>query len=359
MYYPEQRHILAWTTIRRERMLPDNAIGVVEARNGQHVNLRDIVARGTVPAKFHFIEAAKLLKVKPDALEEITLVDVGQEVEAGQVLAAKNPMRGRRALSPVTGIVMHNKNGRIIVQETPELIELEAGLVGQVVATRPGQGIVIEAFGGLIQGVWGNNRRFIGPLQIEPADGLEAIYEDSNSIERQFTGAIVVTKRALKESSLFALEGQNIGGVIAPSMDASLYEHAKRLDTAILLTEGFGDIRMSSYLSTLLEGFVGRQTTLDAFTPDRWNPRRPEVFINLPPRSGERPPDPNTAMTLRTGMRVRLTREPHIGSIAEIRHLYKGPITLENGLRVNGAEVELVTGEVLSVPLANLEVFGR
>lgn len=53
MYYPDQRHILAWTTIRRERMLPDNAIGVVEARNGQHVNLRDIVARALCRSEEH------------------------------------------------------------------------------------------------------------------------------------------------------------------------------------------------------------------------------------------------------------------------------------------------------------------
>ena len=50
-YFPEQRHMMAWAAVRRERLLPENAIGVVEARKGQHVNLREVVARGSVPSR--------------------------------------------------------------------------------------------------------------------------------------------------------------------------------------------------------------------------------------------------------------------------------------------------------------------
>lgn len=358
MYYPEHRHMMAWAAVRRERLLPDNAIGTVDARKGQHVNLRDVVARGSVPARYVFVDVAPVFRRKKDAdISDLLQVEVGQEVEEGQTLAGRYATKGRRLFSPVTGIVVQVNQGRIVIQETPEVIEIEAGLVGQVVATQGSRGVVIEAFGALVQGVWGNSRRLIGPLRTEPDDGLETIYDDT--LDRQYAGSIVVTRRALKGATLDALEHQNIGGVIAPSMDANLYDRALDLTTAIILTEGFGDIRMSPAMYSLLEGFVGRQTTLDAILPNRWEARRPEVFINLPPKSGERPPEPNLNLTLQPGMSVRLTRAPYMGVVGQIANLPKTPQLLDNGLRVPCAQVDLVTGEKVLVPLANLEVFGR
>jgi hypothetical protein len=58
-------------------------------------------------------------------------------------------------------------------------------------------------------------------------------------------------------------------------------------------------------------------------------------------------------------MDVRLTRSPHIGSIGKIADLPKTPQMLDNGLRVPCAQVDLVTGERVMAPLANLEVFGK
>ncbi len=358
MYYPEHRHMMAWAAVRRERLLPDNAIGMVEAKKGQHVNLREVVARGTVPARYVFVEVAPVFRRKPTAdISDLALVSVGETVEEGQAIAGRLPNKGRRVFSPVKGVVMQIALGRIVVQETPDIIEVEAGLVGQVVGVEGSQGVTIEAFGALVQGAWGNNRRVIGPLRIEPEDGLESISD--NSLDRQFSGAIVVTRRALKAVTLDAISGETIGGVIAPSMDASLYDRALELPVAIILTEGFGDIRLSPQTLSLLEGFVGRQTTLDAVLPNRWDARRPEIFVNLPPKAGERPPDPNLNMTLQPGMSVRLTRDPYAGVVGQITNLPKAPQLLENGLRVVCAQVDLVTGERVFVPLANLEVFGR
>jgi hypothetical protein len=358
MYFPEHRHMMAWAAVRRERLLPENAIGMVEARKGQHVNLREVVARGSIPSRYVFVDVAPVFRRKPDAdISDLTFVSVGENVEEGQPIAGRLPTKGRRVFSPVKGVIVQIANGRVVIQETPEVVEVEAGLVGQVIAVESSRGVVIESFGALIQGVWGNNRRLIGPLRIEPEDGIESVTD--NSLDRQFAGAIVVTRRPLKSITLHALEGTTFGGIIAPSMDASLYDRALDLSTAIILTEGFGDIRMSPSMFSLLENFVGRQTTLDAVLPNRWDGRRPEIFVNLPPKAGERPPQPNLNTVLQAGMTVRLTRDPHAGVVGQITHLPKTPQLLENGLRVLCAQVDLVTGEKMLVPLANLEVFGR
>jgi len=358
MSYPEHRHMLAWTTIRRERMLPENAIGTINAVKGQQVNLRDVVARGTVPARFVFVEAMKALRLRqPEDLDVLIIPEIGELVEEGQVLAGRRPDRGRRVFSPVNGIFVQVGEGRIIIQETPEVVTLEAGLVGQVTETYPTRGVVIEAYGALIQGVWGNGGRVIGPLRSEPPDGLDSIFEET--LEQRYSGTVVWTRRALKETSLLVLESQTIGGVIAPSMEADLIDRALAVNAAIILTEGFGDLRMNPTLVDLLEGFNERQVTLDAATPNRWEDvRRPEVFINLPAR-GDRRPAGVTGQPLRVGQARRLTRAPHAGSIGEITNLPKTPQLMDNGLQVPCARVLLVTGETVLAPLANLEVLGR
>jgi hypothetical protein len=198
----------------------------------------------------------------------------------------------------------------------------------------------------------------IGALRQEPEDGLDSIFGES--LEQRYGGTVVLTRNALKAFSLTVIEAQSIGGVIAPSMDPALVDQALHMNTAILLTEGFGDLRMSGHVYGMLEQFIDRQATVDAALPQRWeDTRRPEVFINLPSRGGDRPPAPRISHTLRVGETVRLTREPRPGSVGEIVDLPKTPQLLDNGLRVSCARISLVTGESVLVPLANLEVLGK
>jgi hypothetical protein len=357
-YYPDQRHLLEMTTIRRERMLPEDAIGRVEVREGMTVNLRDIVARGVVPSRYVIVEGAEFFKLKnPSDLMDLMSVEVGDTVDIKAPLAGQAGGRSRRLLSPVQGIVAHVGDGRIIIQVTPEPVELEAGLDGQVVHVEPMRGVIIESFGALVQGVWGNGRRVIGTLRMEPEDGLESIYGEE--LDTQYRGTILVTRRPLKETGLLIIEDQGLVGVIAPSMEASLIDPVLALGGAVMLTEGFGPVKMSASVSSMLTGFNGRQAALDAFLPDRWTARRPEVIINPSARAASRPPRPNVNVVLNSGTTVRLTRPPNQGQVGKIINLPKTPYLLENGLRALCAQVELITGEKVTVPLANLEVFGR
>jgi hypothetical protein len=357
-YYPDQIHILDSTTIRRERMLPERAVGSVEVREGETVNLREIVARGLLPSRYVVLDAVEFFHLKkPDDLAELMRVEVGAAVDSKTLLAGRSETRGKRLFSPVDGIVTSIDEGRIIVQVSPEEIEVEAGLDGQILEVVPGRGIVIETFGALVQGVWGNGKQAIGVLKLEPEDGIESLA--GGDLDIQYRGAIVVTRRPLRTAGLHMIEGQNLEGIIAPSMEAGLIDEAKSANGAIMLTEGFGAIRMSTTVFNLLNGFSNRQASLDAATPSRWESRRPEVIINPSSRASTRPPRPDVNLTLLPGTTVRLTRPPNDGQVGKIVNLPKTPNLLENGLRVMCAQVELVTGEKVMIPLANLEVFGR
>jgi hypothetical protein len=356
-YYPEQRHLIGLTTFRRDRLLPLDAGGSVEVSRGDRVDLHHVIARGTLPSGYLVIDAARALKLrKPDALNEQLHVAVGDPVEIGQLLAGKEGRRKRGVRSPLTGSVAYIGEGRIILQEIEETITVEAGLTGQVTDVRKGRGAVIEGIGAVVQGVWGNDRRAIGTLRLEPDEGLENIYGEA--LSSPFRGTVVISRRPLRADSFEVLVTQDIAGVIAPSMDPALIPAALECPRAVLLTEGFGTMRMGGALSTFLLNLQGRQATVDAAQAGILEARRPEAVITVPMIPGERPAAPRIDQRIQEDLQVRLTRGDFTGSVGTVTELPKTPVLLENGLSVYCARVNLITGETVAVPLENLEVFG-
>jgi hypothetical protein len=155
------------------------------------------------------------------------------------------------------------------------------------------------------------------------------------------------------------MEEKGLAGVIAPSMDTSLIDQALAMKSAIMLTEGFGDMTMGYNVYNLLSEYDGHQVIVDAHLPNRWEVRAPEVIVNLAPKEGEIPARPNIMLTLREGMNVRVTRAPYAGLTGLVVDLPESPVLLDNGLRIRCAQVELVIGETVFVPLTNIEVLGR
>jgi hypothetical protein len=353
-YFPEQRHLLPLTLIRRERMLDEGVVGIVDVGKMQRVTIKEIVARGQGSAEYTLIDGARFFRLRdPALLESLMLIDLDDEVQQGQVIAQR---RRRKRLAPISGRLVDVANGQIILQGHPQTIELEAGLNGTVVDIRPGRGVIIETAGGVLQGVWGNGRRAIGVLRIEPATGIESVRTDS--LDMQYRGGIIITRKPLRTAALDVIETQGLTGVIAPSLEPDLLDRALGMSAAILLTEGFGSMRMSTSNFQFLDEYDGRQALLDAHTPSGTDMRRPEVIITVP-MSGERPGPPLLSLSLQPGTQVRLTGGRQAGSLGQVVSLPKQPVVIDNGLRVPCAEVELAGGDRVMVPLANLEGLGR
>ena len=354
-YFPEQRHMLSLTLVRRERLLPEDTEAQVDMQVGSRVGLKDIVARGSAPAPYTLIDAMRFFKLKkPEDLKPLLEVSVGDIVSATQTLAA----RGRRRLaSPMVGRVAAIDSGRIVLQAAAETVELDAGLNGQIVEVKKGRGVVIETFGAVFQGMWGNNRRAVGALRNDPPNGIENV--DPDAIDIQFRGSILVTRRSVTPSLLQAVVELNLAGLIAPSMETDMIKEAVSMRPAILLTAGFGSHRMSTVTYQFFDEMDGRQATLDAIMPAPLELRRPEVIVNVPLHPQERPSAPLTNVSLQQGMQVRVVYGDGSVAFGEVIGLPKAPVLLDNGLRVHCAQVALVTGERPMVPLANIEVPGR
>jgi hypothetical protein len=358
MQYPEQRYLSKLTTIRREVTLPEEATGRVIVREGARVDVRDKVVEGIIPARHVILDAAAFFRLRRlDALEPLLQVEVGDHVDEIQVLAGKNPNRGKRLFSPVRGLIAQIQGGRIIIQQMPQIVDMEAGIRGRVMEIIPGRGVVIEATGAQVQGVWGNGKLGIAPLRIEPDAGIENIYADQ--LDMKYIGAIIVTRRPITRVTIDIMEEQGLAGLIGPSMAHDLVEVAAASKEPIMITEEFGATRMSRAVLGLLTELDGQAVTLDAYQPRGWESRRPELVVNTSARGQEAPSRPNIMLTLRPGLGVRVTRQPYTGQIGRILDLPKLPVLIENGLRVPCAQVELAGGEVAHIPLANLEVTGR
>jgi hypothetical protein len=355
IYYPEQRLMLPLTLIRRERVLPE---GVGEARletsTGARVSLRDVVVRGALPAPYTALEAASLLKLRqPTDLPKLLLAAVGDHVEEGQLLARR---RRRKLVAPVSGVITLVEDGRVLIKTDSTPVEVTAGVNGQVLDVDPARGILIETYGALLQGVWGNGKRAMGALRFEPADGLD---DAGDALGMQYRGTIVVSKRRLKPAALTLMQTQGVAGLIAPSMEADMREAALRAPGPVLLIEGFGTARLNPAAQQFLSDFEGRQATVDAVRPTLTAKTRPEVIITVPLPAVDRPAPPVIQLSLQTGLQVRVMRSDGSSIAGQITGLPEGPMLLDNGLRVPCAQVELITGERMPVPLANIEVFGR
>lgn len=358
LHYPEQRFIARLAVVRRTVSLPENIIGRVEVAEGKAVDLRDVIARGVPPAPLVVVDAAAFFRLrKPEQLEPLMLVEVGEMVEEITPIAGKARERGKRLYAPVRGRIAAVDRGRILIEQIPQVITVEAGVRGRVVEVQPGRGAVIESQGTQIQGVWGNGQRGVAVLRAEPEIGIEAAIR-AGELDVKYLGAILYTRRTVTAHTLRNLEESGIAGLIAPSIDYSLRELAQAVSRPVIIIEQFGDAGLSRTVLTILSEMEGQQALIDAYLPVGWEARRPEVFINQP-RGNDAPARPNTMLALRTGMSVRVTREPYTGQTGQVVNLPKQPVLLDNGLRVPCAQVQLLSGDTVYIPLANLEVIGK
>lgn len=354
-YYPEQTHVLPLATILRERRL--SVPGEVVVRQGASVIAADVVARAAASSRHEIIDVASALRVAPDNASDYLLVDEGDSVDKGQVIAERRRFLGKATVTaPIDGIVALVERGRVVLESAPESIELKAAMSGSVAAVLPRYGVQIQTVGALIQGVWGSGGVESGGLRV-CSDEVEGELEPS-AIRFDHGGAIIVSRVPLSAEAMDAAVEQRVRGIIAPAMRASLIEKATALETtSIVLTEGFGLRVMSDAIFNLLQDHDGREAVLIATEVERWQRNRPEIIIPLLSPS-ELPTTPRVGDPVRVGARVRLLRAPYAGLVGVVSALPLRPGVVESGLKVHGALVDLGAGRIVFAPLANLELLG-
>lgn len=341
-------HILPLARIRRARMLPGK--GTVLAMAGQRINATEVIAEMEIPGQHVLIDIRRALGMKRYD-ETLKLIDrkVGDRLEKGDIIAQTEGLVQRVVPAPFSGTIIAIQKGQVLLEQPGGNMELKAGLTGIVVDVLPEHGVVIEASGALIQGVWGNHRTNIGMLlcQAETADQELT----RSNLDMSMRGAIVVSGYLGNSDALAAANELQLRGLILGSMASSLMPAALRVNFPILLIDGFGRIPMNSRAFKLLSNNEKRDVNLNT----NWDATlgdRPELFIPLPA-------DGNPVLDtteFQPGKTVRIHSDPYCGQIGVISMLRPGQALLSNGVRAPAADVRFENGQVVLLPLANMDV---
>jgi hypothetical protein len=337
------------TKIRQERLLPTK--GEVVVRVGQQVSPVQVVARAPQDTDFYVLPASDLLQIPPDQLSEHLLVDAGSTLEQGTPLVHKQSLLGRKNLvSPVEGILYEVRNGRLILQQISDWIELRAMVQGRIVSQVLNRGVVIEVSGSLIQAVWGSGKEGYGKIKVvtETAD----MPFTAEHVSGEVLDHAIVVGRVTELSALKAAEENDVRGLIAGSMPTALCQRARAFSFPIILTDGIGNQGMATPIFQLLRESEKREATLFARPPDR-SGRRPEIVIPLAASGATEPPPSRQPLAI--GQTVRVLRPPYASQVGKIVKLYTHLQPTPINTRSHGAKVKLTDGQVVFVPYANLD----
>ncbi len=351
MYAPTT-HILPLTTIQRERLLP--VPGTVNVRINQRVSATDVVAEGRWAREHVLLDVARTLRISAALADKLIRCKTGDELAPNTLIASGRGIFPREVRTKREGRVVVVGGGQVLLEVGDVNIELRAGLPGMVTQVTPERGVMIQTAGSLIQGVWGNGRIETG-LMISMMDKPDSVL-DVSRLDVSQRGSVILGGVCIHPDVLRAAAELPVRGLILSSLHASLISVAQQMRFPIVAMEGIGTLPMNNAAYRLLSTNVKREVTVNAEAFDRYSGARPEVIIPVP--ITHEPALPNDIEVFAAGQQVRLRAAPYYGTVVTLVNLRAGLSTLPSGLRAPAAEVRTESGELLLVPLANMEVVG-
>lgn len=361
--------VLHETKINKERRLPLKGTVVVE--NGTTVQPDDIVAKTDLPGNVQMVNVANQLNIDADDVNDAMTVKVGSEVRKDDMIAETKGLFGMfksNVTAPVDGTieVISDTTGQVVIREAPIPVEIDAYMSGRIKEVIPEEGVVIESEGVFIQGIFGIGGESRGDLAVIVKDREEEITEEL--ITSKLAGKIVVggsfiSLKAYKKAIQMKVAGVVVGGfnyfdledILGYTLGVAI-TGSEDLVTSLILTEGYGKIRMGSQTFDLLKEHHGKFTSVNGATQIRAGVIRPEIVI---PLSGDElkgdHKDAYASEGIQAGSLVRVIRAPYFGRMGKVVDLPSELRKMESETMVRVAIIE-IDGENIEIPRANLEM---
>ena len=356
------------TTVSKTRRLP--ILGNVFVEAGDKVDYDTVVARTQISGDPEIVNVAMLLGVEPEDLTRYMTKKAGDKVAEDEVIAAYNAFFGlikKRVASPVEGTIesISDITGRVVVRGLPIPVEVEAYIPGKVVEVLPGDGAIIETNAMFIQGIFGIGGETHGKIKMVVDSSDEELTADRITPEDRgmvLIGGSLATLEALRKGAEVGASCIVAGGVRHDDIKTFIGEEIgvaitgqEEVGLALIITEGFGKMRMSQRTFDLLKRFEGYMASVNGATQIRAGVLRPEIIIphedSFEQASGD---ELSAGMVL--GTPVRIIRMPYFGAIGKVISLPVELQQVDSESYVRVLEVELDDGRVVTVPRANVEI---
>ncbi len=364
--------VKAFTAIKRVRRL--SVKGKVLVNEGSDVRYDAVVATSTLPGDVEILRIRRILNIDSEELEGCMVKKIGDRVEKGEIIAKKASLFGlskAEAKSPIPGTIerISPVTGQITIRHDPVSINLTAYLPGKISHVFPEEGVEITTQGAYIQGIFGLGGETHGELQIiaEPGEDITAEKISSAHEGKILAGGAMITNDALKKAVSNGVRGLVVGGIeigdlvtfMGQELGVAITGH-ENLGTTLLITEGFGRMKMAARTFSLIKGLQGKIAAMNGATQIRAGVIRPELFVPALDSEAQKRQDQDSETQLhkgmQPGMRVRIIRKPYFGAIGTIVALPAELQNVETESPVRVMEIDLEEGGRVIVPRANVEI---
>lgn len=361
--------VLHETKVLKERRLPLK--GEVLVAKGAAVEPETVVAKTDLPGNVQMVNVANQLNADPSDVSDLMLIKEGGQISKGEVLAESPGIFGlfkSKVISPTDGTVesISAVTGQVVLREHPIPVEIDGYSQGTVKEVIPEEGVIVETTAAFIQGIFGIGGENRGILHMVVESRDEEITPDK--ITPDYAGKIIVGGSFISlETYQKAIEnkvnGVVVGGfnyhdlktILGYTLGVAI-TGSEDLATTLIVTEGYGKIRMGQRTFDLLRQHEGKAASINGATQIRAGVIRPEIVIPLPPEEITGTPKAiHSSEGIQKGSLVRIIRAPYFGRMGTVVALPSKLHQMESETMVRVAEVE-IDGERMLIPRANLEM---
>jgi hypothetical protein len=344
--------------------------GKVLASKGDAVKAETVVARTELPGNVQPLKAASILGVHQQDLREFMLKKEGDSVEKDEIIATSKSFFGlfkSHVRSPVSGTVesISDVTGQVILREPPIPVEVNAYIDGVVTEVMPDEGVVVEAEGSFIQGIFGVGGEVTGELVVvtrSPDEELTEAHLKPEHAGKVLIGGSIIKIPTLKKAISIGVRAIVVGGLDDQDLRALLgYDLGvaitgqETIGCTLIITEGFGKMSMARRTFDLLVSRQERRVSVNGATQIRAGVMRPEIVIPLGDHKVlDRKAEENEGLTV--GSPIRVIRMPHFGQLGSVVDLPSELQELETEARVRVLRVRFENGEESTLPRANVEM---
>ena len=360
--------VLKKTLFRKERILPLK--GKVLVAKGDTLSPDTIIASTNLPGNVQMLKVNNILNIEPRDVMDCLVVKEGDTIKKGDMIAETPGIFGMfksSVESPVDGTIesISETTGRVVVREAPMPVEVDAYVSGTVDEVIHKEGIILRSDAAFIQGIFGIAGEKRGELTLasnSPSEELTADQITEDMAGKILIGGSFLSLEAYKKAMNCKVAGIVVGGFNYYDLKAVLgYDlgvaitGTEKLPTALIVTEGYGSIPMSSATFELLKSNHGNEASVNGATQIRAGVIRPEIVIPIKGESNAEDSLSKEPEGIQEGSTVRVIRSPNFGKIGIVTSLPSELNKMESETMVRVAEI-LIDGKNTLIPRANLEM---